>query len=149
MDGLELSVVAYDDPVVAALVEDLQRDLAVRYGAPDETPVEPAQFAPPQGLFLVGRRDGAAVVCGGWRRSGGTAEVKRLWVDPGHRRQGLSRAVLQALEDAARTAGVLRLRLETGDAQPEAIALYEATGWHRIPGFGHYGAEAVCFGKEL
>ena len=43
------------------------------------------------------------------------------------------------------------LLLETGTAQPEAMALYESHGWHRITPYGHYrdSPESVCFAKEL
>ena len=158
--GLELVRVAYDDPAVVALVADLQRDLVVRYGGPDETPVDPGDFAPPRGVFLLGRlgrpdpldpSPGPPVACGGWRRDGDVGEVKRVWVDPAHRRRGHARALLRGLEDEARAAGLRRLRLETGAQQPEALALYAADGWGPIPGFGHYADEpgALSFGKEL
>ena len=41
--------------------------------------------------------------------------------------------------------------LETGIAQPEAIALYESSGYEPIPGFGYYcGSElSRCFGRVL
>jgi hypothetical protein len=38
---------------------------------------------------------------------------------------------MAALEDAARDLGMVELELATGDRQPEAVALYTATGWRR------------------
>jgi GNAT superfamily N-acetyltransferase len=151
---LEFEQAAYDDPVSQRLVAELQQEFVVRYGGPDETPVDAAEFAPPHGLFLVGRLDGEPVACGAWRRDSATpelGEIKRMYVAAAHRRRGLSRQVLTALEDTARAAGVTRLRLETGDQQPEAIALYESTGWARIAKYGYYADEpgSVCFGKSL
>ena len=64
---LELSVVGYDHPDALALVEAVQLVYTERYGGIDATPVDPAEFAPPTGLFLVGYADGAPVCCGGWR----------------------------------------------------------------------------------
>jgi GNAT superfamily N-acetyltransferase len=64
---LELSVVGYDHPDAVALVEAVQLVYTERYGGVDATPVDPAEFAPPTGLFLVGYADGLPVCCGGWR----------------------------------------------------------------------------------
>jgi GNAT superfamily N-acetyltransferase len=149
---LELTPAAYDDPVSAALIEALQQVFEVRYGGRDATPVAPAEFAPPLGLFLVGRLAGEPVACGGWRLvEPGLAEIKRMYVVDAQRGRGLSRVLLAAIEDTARGAGVTRLRLETGYAQPEAIGLYETSGYVRIEKFGVYRDEpgSTCFGKEL
>jgi GNAT superfamily N-acetyltransferase len=149
---LELIPAAYDDPVAAALIEALQQVFEVRYGGRDATPVTPAEFAPPMGLFLVGRLAGEPVACGGWRLvEPGLAEIKRMYVVDAQRGRGLSRVLLAAIEDTARAAGVTRLRLETGYAQPEAISLYETSGYRRIEKFGVYRDEpgSTCFGKTL
>lgn len=149
---LELSPTPYDDPVAAALIEAVQQVYVARYGGRDATPVEPAEFAPPRGLFLVGRLHGEPIACGGWRIvEPGLAELKRMYVASGFRGRGLSRILLAALEDSARQAGVHRLRLETGHRQPEAIRLYETSGYSRIDKFGVYRHDpgSTCFGKSL
>lgn len=149
---LELSPTPYDDPVAAALIEAVQQVYVARYGGRDATPVEPAEFAPPRGLFLVGRLHGEPIACGGWRIvEPGLAELKRMYVASGFRGRGLSRILLAALEDSARQAGVYRLRLETGHRQPEAIRLYETSGYSRIDKFGVYRHDpgSTCFGKSL
>ena len=58
-----------------------------------------------------------------------TAEYKRIWTSSAHRRRGLSRRVLAELETRAVDAGYERLYLTTGPRQPEAAALYLATGF--------------------
>lgn len=149
---LVLSPTPYDDPVAVALIEAVQQVYVARYGGRDATPVEPAEFAPPRGLFLVGRLSGEPVACGGWRIvEPGLAELKRMYVASGFRGRGLSRILLAALEDSARRAGVLRLRLETGHRQPEAIRLYETSGYSRIDKFGVYRHDpgSTCYGKSL
>jgi GNAT superfamily N-acetyltransferase len=149
---LELTPTPYDDPVSTALIEAVQQVYVVRYGGRDATPVEPAEFAPPRGLFLVGRLHGDPIACGGWRIvEPGLAELKRMYVASGFRGRGLSRILLAALEDSARDAGVTRLRLETGHRQPEAIRLYETSGYTRIDKFGVYRHDpgSTCFGKTL
>lgn len=141
----------YDDPVAAALIAQIQATLVVRYGGADDTPVHPAEFAPPNGLFLVGRLDGVPMSCGGWRLvpgATGLAEIKRMYVAEAYRRRGLARVVLAELEASARAAGVTRIRLETGHRQPEAMALYGSSGYVRIENFGIY-REHPCFGKDL
>ncbi len=143
---------AFDHPVSTALIAAIQQTYVERYGGPDATPVDPAEFAPPHGLFLVGRLDDEPIACGGWRlRTPDLAEIKRMFIVPAHRGRGLSRVLLAALEDSARAAGVARLCLETGDRQPEALGLYRSSGWHPIEKYGIYSHEpgSSCFGKAL
>jgi GNAT superfamily N-acetyltransferase len=143
----------YDDPVAAELIETLQQEFVSRYGGRDSTPVRPEEFAPPLGLFLVGRYDGLPIACGGWRPvpgAPGLAEVKRMFVDAAYRGLGLSRVLLAELEDRARAAGVRRFRMETGSRQPEAIRLYETSGYVPAERFGVYQEEGSSFfGKDL
>jgi GNAT superfamily N-acetyltransferase len=144
--GLELRDEPYDGPSARLLIDAVQAEYVVRYGGPDETPVDPAEFAPPLGLFVVGYLDGEPVAMGGLRRHGvgeldGEVEVKRMYIAPRARRLGLARMVLSHLEDRAWALGATRIVLETGQRQPEAIRLYETSGYEPIPGFGHY-AEA-------
>jgi ribosomal protein S18 acetylase RimI-like enzyme len=54
------------------------------------------------------------------------------------RGQGVARRLLTAVEDSARADGRERVILETGDKQPEAIALYVSRGYQRIEDFGFY-----------
>jgi GNAT superfamily N-acetyltransferase len=147
--------VRYTSPVAAALVTAALADLAGRYGGDgDGTPVDPAQFDPPGGAFLVAWLDERPAGCGGWRTYRGapaTAEIKRMYTVPGARGRGVALALLRALEESARVAGHQRVILETGSGQPEAIALYEKAGYVRIPDFGHYKDEpgVRSFGREL
>lgn len=147
--------VRYDDPVATALVSAAMADLGQRYGgAGDETPVDPADFEPPAGTFLVAYRGEQAVACGAWRRhgDGGTvAELKRMYTDPTARGRGLARLVLAAVEESARAHGRTRMILECGQRQPEAIALYKSCGYQPIPHFGFYRDEpdVVSLGRDL
>ncbi|GAA0604537.1 GNAT family N-acetyltransferase [Sporichthya brevicatena] len=149
---LVLTPTPYDDPVAVGLIEAVQQVYVARYGGRDATPVEPAEFAPPRGLFLVGRLGGEPIACGGWRIvEPGLAELKRMYVASGFRGRGLSRVLLAALEDSARQVGITRIRLETGHRQPEAIRLYETSGYTVIEKFGVYRHDpgSTCFGKSL
>ncbi|WP_246383077.1 GNAT family N-acetyltransferase [Nocardioides stalactiti] len=155
---VEVRVVGYRHPDAVALVDRVQQEYVERYGSPDETPVDPAMFDPPDGLFLVAYADGVPVGTGAWRRTavralGGSAgvEIKRMYVVPEHRGTGLARRILAELEDSAAAVGADLLVLETGLMQPEAIALYESSGYVPVDGFGHYAASSLsrCFGKRL
>lgn len=139
MNRLEFRDEPYDGPSAQQLIEALQAEYVVRYGGPDETPVDPTEFALPDGLFVIGYLDGAPVATGGLRRhADGEVEIKRMYVVPDARGMGLSREMLAALEERAKRMGAARVVLETGDRQPEAIRLYETSGYLPIDGFGYY-----------
>jgi GNAT superfamily N-acetyltransferase len=150
---IEIRVARFDDPDVQKLVADALADLAVRYGGTgDDTPVDPSDFEPPSGVFLVAvSPDGELIGCGGWRTHGADAELKRMYTAPAARGRGVARRVLAAVEESARAAGKPRLILETGDRQPEAIALYTACGYALIDNFGYYRDEpgVLSFGRRL
>lgn len=156
----------YDSHAATALVADLSAEIEIRYAAdvgedgddPEEAAawtVRPEQVSPPAGVFLVARIDGMPVGCGALRPAlddaPGLAEVKRMYTRPEARRRGVSRAILARLEDAARAFGYGRIQLETGIRQPEAMTLYEAAGYHRIPPYGQYREDplSVCYAKDL
>ena len=150
---------AYDDPRVQLLVDAVQAEYVERYGGPDESPMDDGAFEPPRGRFFVALRDGEPVAMGGWRLRpeladlGGStvAEVKRMYVAPAARRTGLARLVLRRLEDSAREDGCDLLVLETGLMQPEAIELYESSGYVPVTPFGYYKDSPYSryFGRRL
>jgi GNAT superfamily N-acetyltransferase len=156
---VELCTVPYDHPDAVKLITELQQVFVDRYGEEDLTPVDPAQFSPPRGCFVVGYLDGVPAACGGWRAQDGPApdhrpgdaEVKRMYVVDSARGRGLARRVLADLERSAAEAGRSRIVMETGTRQPEAIALYESCGYATIPDFGVHREhpESVCFAKTL
>jgi GNAT superfamily N-acetyltransferase len=150
--SLEIREEAYDSPNARQLIDALQAEYVERYGGPDDTPVDPAQFAPPHGAFVLGYAAGAAAAMGGLRaHTDGAVEIKRMYVLPEVRGLGYARAVLAALEERARLLGATRVVLETGQRQPEAISLYESSGYERIEGFGHYrdAPLALSYAKRL
>jgi len=94
---------------------------------------ETVNLAVPDGGLLIGVLDGAPVTGGAFRRfDAQTAELKRIWTDRAHRRRGYARALLAALEAETATRGYRRLYLITGNRQPEAEALYDATGGYDV-----------------
>jgi GNAT superfamily N-acetyltransferase len=156
--AIEIRRVPITHPDAVRLIDEVQAEYVARYGGPDETPIEPAMFEPPEGAFFVGYVDGRPLVSGAWRRSGAeafgtteTAEVKRMYVAPAGRGAGHARRMLAYLEESARAAGFAAVVLETGLAQPEAIALYESSGYLPVTPFGHYRCAPTsrCYGKLL
>jgi GNAT superfamily N-acetyltransferase len=156
---VDIRTVPFDHPDAVKLIEAVQQEYVTRYGDPDLTPTDPAEFTPPSGLFLVGYLDDVPVACGGWRAHdeadpplrAGDAEMKRLYVVPAMRGHGLARTMLAALERSAVEAGRTRIVLETGQKQPEAIALYRSSGYEEMPGFGIYAGDplSLCLCKPL
>jgi len=122
--------------VLYAAVDELNR----RYGEDgDEGQLAFTQLEPPRGIFLVARVDGHPVGGVGLRPISAPernfGEVKRLWVRPDLRRSGVAAALMLDIEERARLLGYVQLFLETGPAQPEALAFYPKIGWERVEEF--------------
>jgi GNAT superfamily N-acetyltransferase len=142
----------YDHPVAHELVEQVQEEYVQRYGGRDAAVVEAAEFLPPRGIFLAAEIAGEPAGCGAWRVvSPGVVEIKRVYVVPGFRRRGLAQVIVAALEDSAAQAGHGSVVLNTGQEQPEAVALYAGLGYRPIGGYGIYACSpgAVFLGKDL
>ncbi|MFD1935000.1 GNAT family N-acetyltransferase [Nonomuraea mangrovi] len=134
------------DGELQALLDAAFAELVARYGPEGRSGVDPAA------RFLVAVADGAAVACGALQPvDAATGEVKRMYVRPSHRGRGAARALLKALEALAAATGYERVRLTTGIRQPEAIALYESSGYTPIAAYGKYVGEPTSrsYGKEL
>ena len=118
--------------------------------APGMPKAGPDELGPPGGTYLVGYRDGVPVCGGGFKRlPDGTCEIKRMYVVPAARRVGVARALLAALEDAARALGYRVARLDTGSRQPHAQAFYESVGYRRVGNFNNNPAAAFHGEKQL
>lgn len=142
----------WDSPEGARLRAAQRAELDARYGNDDHEPGT-APNAEDVWAFLVARgHDGHAIGCGGLRfLSPKVAEIKRMYVETDFRGTGVATLILRRLEACAREAGVLRLVLETGTLQPDAVRFYQREGFERIDNFGPYvGAEqSVCFARTL
>ena len=159
LSGWRIERLPITHPDAALLVEDVQGEYVARYGGRDETPIEPSYFEEPNGAFFVGYLDGRPVATGAWRRrtdvlveeTSLTAEIKRMYVVPAARGLGLARAMLGHLEETAHAAGAEVMVLETGARQPEAISLYQSSGYFPIPGFGFYRDSPIsrCLARSL
>jgi GNAT superfamily N-acetyltransferase len=137
--ALKLAVEPPDSEVSLALQQAFFVDIASRY--PGWTPassqsVRSSDLAPPDGVWLVAYLNGRAVGCGGLQRlDDETCEIRRIYLDQRARGRGIGRALLTQLEDHATRLGYRRVRLTTGDAQPEALGLFRSRGYEEIAPF--------------
>ncbi|MFD7685727.1 GNAT family N-acetyltransferase [Streptomyces sp. NPDC059781] len=158
---MEIRPVPYDHPDAVKLDAEVQAEYHVRYGdGGDATHMDPADFRPPNGTYLIAYDESdVPVASGGWRTQDangegnrdGDAELKRMYVTEQMRGRGLARRILAALEEDARAAGRTRMVLETGTKQPEAIALYTSSGYEPCEKFGYYRfhEDSRCYAKAL
>ena len=101
--------------------------------------VGPEVFAEEGNLLIGVLVGGKPVGCVGWVMTSATeVEVKRLFVDEHHRSAGVGRALMEALHQHARKAGITVFRLETGIHQVESLSLYRSLGYVEIEPFGDY-----------
>lgn len=133
-----LAAVSYDSPAARGLTHSLHREQFMTYGTADDPEATPAaEFEPPGGAFLLATHaDGTALACGGWRTAGPTtAEIKRMYVTPTARGQGLGRRLLEALEQDAHQHGKTKVILETGVSNHAALALYTRCGYALVDSY--------------
>jgi putative acetyltransferase len=133
------------------LVEALDADLKIRDG---EDNVFYAQFNKITAIkhAIIAYDGDLPVGCGAIKQyADDTMEVKRMYVLPEKRGHGIAASILGELEVWAKELNYTRCVLETGQKQPEAIALYKKSGYRIIPNYGQYEgiANSVCFEKLL
>ena len=133
------------------LVQELDADLRIRDG---EEHSFFAQFNKIDSIrnVVVAYEQETPVGCGAIKYyDENTMEVKRMYVPPEYRGRGIASSVLVALENWAKELGYKKCILETGEKQPEAIALYHKNQYNVIPNFGQYAdvPTSVCFEKLL
>ncbi|GAA4000069.1 GNAT family N-acetyltransferase [Hymenobacter fastidiosus] len=148
---LSLTRTTSDHPDFRTLVTLLDHDLAVRDGGEHAFYAQLNKAAVLRHVVLA-YLDGEAVGCGAFREhAAGEVEVKRMFVPPAHRGQGVAGKVLAELEAWARELGYTACVLETGKKQPEAIRLYEKSGYVYIPNYGQYAGvtNSVCLRKVV
>jgi len=138
-----------DTADASELVAELDAYLIPQYPQASHHGLRVEQLIEAKVDFFVARCDSAAAGCIGIQFFGDDyAELKRLYVRPQYRRNGLGELLLGHLEEHSRTQGIRILRLETGILQREAIGLYEKSGYRRIPPFGSYREDPLSIFYE-
>ncbi len=149
---VEARTVGGGHPDALELVRAMEAELAETFppGLPGPPPPTAEQMSPPRGAY-VALYDGGRPVAGGGVRElePGVGEIKRMYVLPEARSRGLARRLLGELEAAARDLGYERVRLDTGDPQPHARALYESSGYREIGNYNDNGYASYWGEKDL
>ncbi|HET7714878.1 MAG TPA: GNAT family N-acetyltransferase [Bauldia sp.] len=128
-------IIAEESPLqddVLALIAELNAALLELTPAEYCYHMTPEEMAAGHTTVFVARIDGRAVAMGALRRhGGGIGEVKRMYTRPDFQGRGIGGAILSAIEERARSDGLSRLVLETGDRHPAAWRVYERGGFSR------------------
>jgi putative acetyltransferase len=138
MPGLTVTLTSAPNNAVRFLIAELEDVLSAEYPPENRHGLPLEAIFQPNVRFFVATLDGNPVGCGGVALFDGFAEVKRMYVRPAARGQGVARAILASIEAETRDASLRILRLETGDKQTEALRLYRRYGFIDCPPFGDY-----------
>jgi putative acetyltransferase len=154
---MHISLESPVQPEVTSLIAALDACQQALYPPASNHLLAASALQQPGVLFAVARNDGDACACGavvplGHEMGHGViddiGELKRMYVAPSQRRQGVGRALLAFLEQRAAERGMAVLRLETGIHQPEALRLYESAGYSRRGPFGSYHLDPLSVFME-
>jgi len=146
----EVVAAGIDDPETVQLLAAYFAELRERFGAFDPPSRDQLRADALGGAILLAREDGLAVACGSLRLlDPGTAEVKRMYVVPSARGRGHGRAVLRALEDAARALGCRCVVLDTAAVLEEAARMYLREGYVETERYNDNPYAARWFSKPL
>ncbi|RBL65459.1 GNAT family N-acetyltransferase [Pseudomonas sp. MWU13-2625] len=133
-----------DQPDVIALIADLDAYQDTLYPPESRHALDIASLKQSNVLFAVARdSDGQAIGCGAIVLNPEFGELKRMYVSPRGRGQGVARKLMTVLESRAVGSGCKVIRLETGPYQPEALALYASAGYQRRGPFGDYADDPL------
>jgi putative acetyltransferase len=140
-DSFDMSVTleSPDQPEVLALIAELDAHQASLYPPESRYSTDLVSLGQSKLLFAVARDStGRPIGCGAVILGPAFGEVKRMYVSPRSRGQGVAKKLLALLEAKAIGSGCKLLMLETGPYQPEALALYASVGFERRGSFGDY-----------
>jgi GNAT superfamily N-acetyltransferase len=137
--------------LVALYVDEIASTFPDGFDPTVSVSADPDEVTPPRGNFLVVRADdGNPIGCGAVKLlDPRTAEIKRMWLAPEARGQGLGRQLLDALEDAARELGATEGRLDTHESLGAALALYRNAGWRDVDPYNDNAYATHWFSKPL
>jgi len=128
-----------NQPEVLELIAELDAYQHALYPPESNHLLDLNSLLQPNVLFVVACDDARrAIGCGAIVLYPQYGEIKRMYVQPAGRGKGVAKAMLAVLEAGAAQQGRTTLALETGIHQPEAIALYERSGYQYCGPFGDY-----------
>ena len=151
MSAVDIRRIYSETPELARLVRMTDEYMSALYPAPSNHFESIQMLLGPTALMLGAWRDAQLVGCGAVKimdDDGRYGEIKRVFVLPEHRGQGISRLIMQELEDHLRAGQIGVARLETGISQPEAIGLYRRLGYGERGPFGKYRPDPLSMFME-
>jgi len=137
--------------LLALYLDEIAAAFPSGFDPAESVSADAGELTPPKGTFLVVRADdGNPIGCGALKLlDPQTAEIKRMWLAPDARGQGIGRQLLDALEAAARELGATQARLDTNEILDAAMTLYRNAGWEEIPAYNDNVYATHWFGKQL
>lgn len=137
--------------LVALYLDEIAAAFPAGFDPKASVSADPDELTPPRGAFLVVRADdGNPIGCGAVKLlDPQTAEIKRMWLSPEARGQGIGRQLLDALENEARALGATQGRLDTNEILDAAMTLYRKNGWEEMPAYNDNAYATHWFGKQL
>ena len=128
-----------DQPDVIQLIDDLDAFQKPLYPPESHYCIDIAALSAANVLFAVARDEaGTAIGCAAIVIEPEYGELKRMYVRPENRGQGIADKLLAFLEGEAMARGCAMFRLETGVSQPAALSFYARSGYARRERFGRY-----------
>jgi GNAT superfamily N-acetyltransferase len=105
----------------------------------DEMDALPGPYAAPDGTILLAEIDGSpvGVVAVKSLDDDGVCEMKRLYVQPDHRNDGVGRALGEAILNVARDLDYDVMRLDTVESMTAARSLYRSLGFEERSAYYH------------
>lgn len=140
-----------DHPDFKELARELEEDLKIRDGA-DHLYYAGLNKIDKLNHVLISYKNEIPIACGGLRPyTNDRMEIKRMYVRPDYRGQGVAKEILNELEKWTKELRYGYCVLETGRNQPEAIALYKRNGYLEIANFGRYkeSPNSICMEKHV
>ncbi|QCI97803.1 GNAT family N-acetyltransferase [Agrobacterium larrymoorei] len=148
--SVEINLEPPRQPEIVRLLEMSDAYAASLYPAESNHLVDLSTLEKETVSFFVARSEGRIVGCCALVEAGdGTAEIKRMFVDPEARGLRIGKRMMESLVDRANELGLHAIRLETGISQPEAIGLYRKAGFIEIEPFGSYKLDPLSIFMEL
>ncbi|MEP0232965.1 bifunctional helix-turn-helix transcriptional regulator/GNAT family N-acetyltransferase [Roseibium sp.] len=129
---------------------ELNRRLDLGFDVTLSADPEVKDMLAPRGGFILCLSDRLPIGCAGLKGTDkGYAEIKRLWVSPAARGLGMAKRLMAEVETRARELGITLLRLDTNSRLPEAVKLYQTSGWTEIDRFNEDPYPDFFFEKAL
>ncbi len=148
--SVEIKLEPPRQPEILRLMDMSNAYMASLYPAESNHMVDIEALEKPTASFFVARNEGQIVGCCALVEAGdGTAEIKRMFVDPQARGLSIGKLMMQALISRGQGRGLSAIRLETGISQPEAIGLYRKSGFVEIEAFPPYNPDPLSMFMEL